>query len=263
MMGAVLDPAGLIASKELSVLTDAFWLMLITAIAVFALTIFFAYWYRASNKKAVYLPDWQHGALSELVWWAIPFEIVLVLGALLVNSTHALDPREPIASSEPALTVQTVALPGKWLFIYPDYGIATAGVLYLPVDRPVAFSITADAPMNSLWIPALGGQIYAMTGMETKLNLMAEREGDYRGGSANYSGEGFAQMAFMTHVLSATDFARWAASAKKEPPLTEARYEALRALDATVPRTYGAVADNLFESIIITYMSPESPWHTH
>jgi cytochrome o ubiquinol oxidase subunit II len=265
-MGAVLDPAGLIAERELAVMTDAFWLMLITLVAVWGLALFFAYWYRESNTRAVYLPNWEHGALSELVWWAIPFEIVLILGALLVSSTHELDPSKALAHQEPPLAIQAVALPHDWLFIYPEYEVATVGVLYVPTDRPLNFSITADAPMNSLWIPALGGQIYAMTGMATKLHLLAEREGEYRGGSANYSGVSFANMAFMTHALSPEAFAHWASDATKaSEALSLGAYAILKSTPTNEPRTFNNVAPGLFASIIARYLAPtETPMHhTH
>lgn len=264
MMGAVLDPAGLIAERELAVMTDVFWLMLITLVAVWGLALFFAYWYRESNTKAVYLPNWEHGALSELVWWAIPFEIVLILGALLVSSTHELDPSKALTHQEPPLTIQAVALPHDWLFIYPEYEIATIGVLYVPTKRPLAFSITADAPMNSLWIPALGGQIYAMTGMATKLHLLAEKEGAYRGGSANYSGVSFTNMAFTTHTLSPERFARWASDATKAgDTLTLSEYEIVKKNPTDEPRVFGSVAPSLFDSVIARYQTPHTPPVTH
>jgi cytochrome o ubiquinol oxidase subunit 2 len=214
--------------------------MLIVVIPVFILIIFMAWHYREGNTKAKYTPNWEHSKMEELVWWSIPLEIVLVLAALTWSSTHALDPAKPLVSTERPLTVQVVALPWKWLFIYPEQGVASVNELALPVNRPVEFKITADAPMNSFWIPALGGQMYAMTGMTTALHLMASKAGDYPGRSANYSGEGFAQMQFTAKAMSDADFAAWVTHAQQSNDvLTSDSYSALRQpSDAAIVNTY-------------------------
>ena len=193
---ALLAPKGFVADEELVLMKNVVLLMLIVAVPVLSLLFFFAWWYRAENTRAVYMPQWEHGPMSELVWWAIPIEIVLVLGAITWTSTHALDPYKALTVGGNPLTIQVVALEWKWLFIYPEQNIATVNVVYIPVNRPIEFQITADAPMNSFWIPELGGQIYAMTGMSTELNLIANQTGTFTGRSANYSGEGFARMSF-------------------------------------------------------------------
>ena len=212
-MFSVLEPAGVVALGERTLMINATLLMLVVVVPLFVLAFFVAWHWRASNKKATYMPNWEHSRMDELVWWAIPFEIVLVLGALTWSSTHQLDPHkvlQPVGiSTEPPLVVQVVALQWKWLFIYPEQHIATVNMLELPVGRPVQFEVTADAPMNSFWIPQLGGQIYAMTGMSTRLNLIATQPGVFQGGSANYSGDGFAQMQFKTYAVPASDFAAW------------------------------------------------------
>jgi cytochrome o ubiquinol oxidase subunit 2 len=181
--------------------------------------------------------------MEEFIWWAIPFEVVLVLGALTWSSTHALDPEKLLTSAQPPLTVQVVALPWKWLFIYPEEGIASVNELTIPTNRPVTFQITADAPMNSFWIPALGGQMYAMTGMTTNLNLMASESGTYVGKSANYSGEGFAHMNFAVRAVSPNEFATWVTQTRTAPAsLTETSYRALAAPgEVDGVRYYGSI----------------------
>lgn len=260
---ALLNPAGTIALAEFTLLKNALSLMVITAIAVFSLTFFFAWKYRASNTKAVYQPNWEHGALSELVWWAIPIEIVLILGALTWSSTHELDPAKTLSGGDP-LQVQVVALDWKWLFIYPKEGIATVNEVRMPVGRPIEFIITADAPMNSFWIPQLGGQIYAMTGMSTRLNLLASEPGTYRGVSANYSGEGFSKMRFSAIATSDEEFQTWVEEVRRDPrtlPLGE--YERLRvASEHDKPIYYSQVAYNLYDMIIERFTHTDSPHKT-
>jgi cytochrome o ubiquinol oxidase subunit 2 len=254
-MFPVLYPSGLIASSELSLIYTALLLLIIVVIPVFLLAFFFAWRYRASNIRALYLPEWEHGAMSELVWWAVPIEIVLVLGALTYTSTHELDPHRAIASIEAPLTIQVVALPWQWLFIYPEEGIATLNTLTIPVSRPVHFMITADAPMNSFWIPALGGQIYAMTGMSTTLNLIADHTGTFRGLSANYSGEGFNNMHFVVSALPAPDFNTWATETRTSPgDLTMAEYERIRLPStSSVPVYYRSVAPDLYSAVLARF----------
>jgi cytochrome o ubiquinol oxidase subunit 2 len=248
---ALLEPTGTIALAELILLQNALSLMVITGVAVFGLTFFFAWKYRASNTKAVYLPNWEHGALSELVWWAIPIEIVLILGALTWTSTHELDPSKTLSGGDP-LQVQVVALDWKWLFIYPKEGIASVNEVRMPIDRPVTFTITADAPMNSFWIPQLGGQIYAMTGMSTHLNLLASKEGTYRGLSANYSGEGFSKMRFSAIATSEEEFKVWIEEVRSAPrTLSSMEYEQLRRASEHEESVYYAyVAPNLYTMIL-------------
>ncbi len=213
----LLSGKGAIAKLESKLIIQASLLMLIVMIAVFTLLFYFAWTYRATNTKATYMPNWEHARMDELIWWAIPLEIVLVLGALTYTSTHALDPRQPIIAATPSIEVQVIALPDSWLFIYPDAGVQSYE-LHIPVQTPIAFSITADAPMNSFWIPALGGQIYAMTGMVTQLHLIADEVGVFQGRSANYSGEHFSKMTFPVHVTSAHEYEQWLQSAERSAP---------------------------------------------
>jgi len=255
---AVLDPKGVVAISEKALMIHAVEFMLIVIIPVYLLLFFFAWWFRASNTKATYMPKWEHSKMEELVWWAIPFEIVLVLGALTWGSTHQLDPRAPLNASAP-LVIEVVALDWKWLFIYPNERIASVNYVRFPVDMPVQFKITADAPMNSFWIPQLGGQIYAMTGMVNSLNLMANTTGTYAGGSANYSGSGFAQMKFIAEATSQADFNSWVASLKSaSSTLTLAEYRALAEPDVSKPRSYSDVLPKLYDTIVMKFMDQNS-----
>lgn len=264
-MFPLLQGSGVIAHEEGALIIQATFLMLIVVVPVWFLLFFFAWRYRAGNKKAKYIPDWQHSAIDELIWWAVPFEIVLVIAALTWQSTHTLDPRAALASNKAPIVIEAVALPSKWLFIYPAQGVATVGELEVPVGVPLHFEVTADAPMNSLWIPALGGQIYAMTGMVNTLNLMADKSGDYQGMSANYSGDGFADMKFATHAVPQADFDAWTASAKvaKSAKLDQQHYDMLTELGAVQPGYYGSIDPTLFNSIVTKFdaMAPDTHHH--
>ncbi len=269
----VLDPQGFVGLAERGLMVNATLLMLIVAVPVFALTFFFAWWYRAGNTKARYMPDWEHGRMEELIWWAIPFEIVLILGALTWSSTHALDPRKPLdeARGEPPLVIEVVALDWKWLFIYPEQGIASVNYIKVPEDKPLRFDVTADAPMNSFWIPQLGGQIYAMTGMVNSLNLVANETGTFAGISANYSGVGFAQMKFVAEAVSPEDFDAWVQGVKvASSTLSRSEYKMLaRPSVANEPVYYSEVEPNLYTMIVSEFTEgmnagtyfPESSQH--
>jgi len=257
---SVLFPVGSVGLAERDLMVHATLLMLIVIVPVYILAIFISWHYRAGNTSATYKPNWEHSKMEELIWWSIPFEIVLVLSALTWTSTHELDPAKNLAASGTPLTVQVVALPWKWLFIYPDQSIATVNELDLPTNRPVEFQITSDAPMNSFWIPALGGQIYAMTGMTTKLHLIASEVGTYEGASANYSGDGFAQMKFVAKTLTEKDFDAWVGKTQQVPKTLDgsAFAELAKPGDAGPVRYYGIVSKNLFQNIVNTFMMSAS-----
>ncbi|QBJ80184.1 ubiquinol oxidase subunit II [Aquitalea sp. USM4] len=194
--GGILDPKGQVAADEKSLIITATVLMLLVVIPVIVMTFLFAWKYRASNKDAIYTPKWSHSNKIEAVVWIIPIIIVSCLAVVTWNTTHKLDPYRPLDSDKKPINVQVVAMNWKWLFIYPDLNIATVNQLAFPKNVPVNFRITSDAAMNSFFIPQLGGQIYAMAGMETKLHLIANEAGTYKGMSANYSGAGFSGMKF-------------------------------------------------------------------
>ena len=253
---AVLQPQGLVAKAELTLMINAILLMLIVALPMLSMAFFFAWWYRADNERAMYSPNWEHGIMTELVWWVIPLEIVLVLGAVTWTSTHTLDPHKALAVQDSPLKIQVVALNWKWLFIYPEQHIATINYIEFPVRRPVEFDITADAPMNSFWIPQLGGQMYAMTGMVTQLNLVADTLGIFVGSSANYSGDGFAKMKFTASAVSESDFNDWVQSVKmSSTTLDSDAYERLEKPNvANPPSSYASVPDNFFSTIVAKFM---------
>ncbi len=256
---ALLDPKGPIAAAEKNLLIDAVLLMCIIVVPVIILTLVIAYKYRASNKKAKYSPNWAHGTLLEAGWWIMPIVIVAVLGVMTWRTTHELDPYKPLDSDVPPVNIQVVSLDWRWLFIYPDQNIATINFVEFPVNTPINFYITSDAPMNSFMIQQLAGQIYSMAGMQTKLHLLADEPGDYQGRSVSFSGAGFSNMQFVARVVSENEFNDWVSSVKKGPnQLTMAAYNqvALATTDTGV-YYFSAVANNLFNNIIMKYMGPD------
>ena len=219
----VLNAPGDVAAQQGRLVVIATALMLLIIVPVIALTCLFAWRYRQSNKEATYAPDWDHSTALELVIWAAPLLIIIALGAVTWISTHTLDPYRPLRRLDAvrvvppgtkALVVEVVALDWKWLFIYPELGFATVNELAAPVDVPITFKITASSVMNSFYIPALAGQIYAMPSMETKLHAVMNKSGEYEGFSANYSGAGFSHMRFKFRGMSAADFENWVQGAK-------------------------------------------------
>lgn len=255
----VIFPHGIIAIQERNLLLFIQALMLLVIIPVFILTFIFSWHYRADNKKATYDPDLVDHKIAEIIWWGLPLIIVIIIGTVTYYKTHALDPYRAIASDKKPLVIEAVALQWKWLFIYPEEKIATINYVEIPLDRPVRFLITADAPMNSLWIPALGGQIYAMPGMQTELNLIADRLGEFRGSSANISGEGFASMWFMTKASEEKVFDEWVRQVQSSSDtLNFKRYEELAAPTQHEPVKLFRLEDQtLFHQIIMKYMEPE------
>jgi len=238
---AVFTPQGPVATKERNLIYCALALAVMVVVPVFVMLFWFSWRYREGNPKgkAKYRPEWDHSNKAEAVWWLVPLALITVLSVVAWNSSHALDPFKPLASTTKPLTVQVIALDWKWLFIYPEQNIASVNYFQMPTDTPVNFEITADAPMNSFWIPQLGGQIYAMPGMSTHLSLMADHPGDYRGSSANLSGEGFAGMDFTVHAGSQADFLAWVKTVKQSPSvLTQQTYAALAEPSRNNPVSY-------------------------
>lgn len=253
----VLEPKGEIAHKQRNLMIFSTLIMLIVVVPVFVMTFYISWTYRASNTKARYTPDWDHNRLMESIWWGLPTAIILVLAVVTYKSSHSLDPYRPITSSKRPVPVQVVALRWKWLFLYPEQGIATVNYVQFPEDTPVEFTITADAPMNSFWIPQLGGQVYAMSGMKTKLFLMADAAGEYKGVSANISGQGFAGMGFVAKSSTSESFYDWVQAVKQAPLTLNAReYTALAEPSENNPPAYfGAHDAKLYDTIIAKYMA--------
>lgn len=209
-----LNPYGPVAAAQRSLFFEVIGWMMIVVLPVFVLVPLFAWRYRHRNVRAAYRPDWGFSKPLELAIWGVPILVVAVLGYGAWTKQLALDPYRPIASEVPPLDIQVVGLDWKWLFIYPEQGIATVGTVAFPVDRPVRLSLTTDSVMQSFFIPALGSQIYAMAGMVTKLHLIADRPGDTLGENTQYSGNGFYQQRFTASALPKPDFERWVADAR-------------------------------------------------
>src|SRR5689334_22308349 len=208
----ILDPQGPIAAAEKTILIDSIAIMLAivipTIIAIFA----FAFWFRQSNARAEYLPDWAYSGRVEMVVWSIPALTVILLGGVAWIGSHDLDPAKPVPGTGLPIRVEVVSLDWKWLFIYPDQRIATVNTLTVPIGSPLHFRLTSASVMSVFFIPQLGSMIYTMNGMVTKLELRADTVGDFQGLSAHFNGDGFPDMLFDVHVVSQTDFDSWASS---------------------------------------------------
>ena len=254
----VLDPKGPIAAAEREILFNALAIMLAIVIPTILATLGVAYWFRSSNRRARYRPDFTYSGRLELLVWSIPAMTVLLVGGVAWIGAHDLDPRKPIASGVEPIRVQVVSLDWKWLFIYPDQGIASVNHLTVPVGTPVSFELTSSGVMNSFFVPQLGSQIYTMAGMVTRLHLQADHEGTYRGLSANYSGDGFADMRFTVDAVPPEAFAQWIDGARSAGPMLDAgTYAALaKPSSAVAPFTYRSVAPDLFNGILGSAMHP-------
>ena len=248
----MLDPKGPITLIERDLLFTAFGLMLIVVIPVFLMAFVFVWFYRPASKHDVYKPDWGYSVWMDGLVWLVPAAIVIAIGTLVWEYTHRLDPYRNIDSAERPLEVQVVAQDWKWLFLYPEQGVAVVNELAFPSARPLSLRITSDTVMNSLLIPALGGQIYAMAGMETRLHLLADEPGRFAGRNMQYSGDGFANQYFEAIAMSDQDFEAWVAKARQSPDsLDAAAYEQLAKPSELHPVTYYAAFEpDLFARII-------------
>ncbi|HSW78891.1 MAG TPA: ubiquinol oxidase subunit II [Candidatus Babeliales bacterium] len=255
---AVFEPHGSIGSQEKDLIITASLLALVVIIPVYVMLIGFAWRYRDGNKKSHYDPDFSSSRLLEGIWWGIPLVLITVLAVITWRSSHNLDPFKPLNSKVPAINIQVVSMQWKWLFIYPKEGIASVNFVELPVNTPVRFDITSDAPMNSFWIPQLGGQMYAMTGMSSQLNLEANHTGSYRGVSANISGEGFSGMHFTAKASTEQGYLVWVNQLKNSlNKLDISSYQKLASPSQNHPVAYYALSDkNLYEAIINKYEKP-------
>lgn len=258
---ALFNPKGEVGVEVKWLIITALALMLLVVIPTIILTLVFAWKYRASNTEATYRPDWAHSNRIEVVMWSIPILIIIALGYITYVSTHSLDPYRPLESEARPVTIQVVALDWKWLFIYPEYGVATVNEIRFPVDTPVNFRITSDSVMNAFFIPRLGSMIYAMSGMQTKLHLIANEPGSYQGISANYSGAGFSGMKFQAVATpDEASFEQWIEEVKAAPQaLTLENYPALAEPSSNVaPTYYNSVDSSLFGRILMKHhASPE------
>jgi cytochrome o ubiquinol oxidase subunit 2 len=251
----LLDPKGQIGIDEKNLIITATLMMLLVVIPVIIMTFVFAWKYRASNTKATYAPDWAHSNKIEVVVWGVPTLIVIALGILIWKSSHDLDPYKPLDSDIKPVNIEVVMIDWKWLFIYPDQGIASVNEIKFPANVPVNFKITSDTSMGSFFIPGLGGQIYAMAGMETKLHLISNEQHVYDGMAANLTGEGFSDQKFKAYATTQADFDAWVAAAKKTPhPLDLASFNELAKPTIKNPvEFFATVQPNLFQTIIDKY----------
>jgi cytochrome o ubiquinol oxidase subunit II len=263
--GGVFDPQGPIAAAERLIMLNATGIMLAIVIPTILATLGMAYWYRSSNSRARYLPEFNYSGRVEMLVWSIPLMTILLTGGVTWISSYDLDPPKPLASPVKPVRVQVVSLDWKWLFIYPDEGIASVNHLTVPAGTPISFELTSAGVMNSFFVPQLAGQIYTMAGMVTRLNLQADHAGTYRGMSSNYSGAGFSDMYFYVDAVPAERFAQWVAATRTTGPVLDAQTYAdlVKPSQAVAPYTYRAVAPGLFGQITkLEFVSTEQSPHT-
>ena len=249
----VLDTAGPIAAGERTILLNSLVIMLAIVIPTIAATLGFAFWYRADKPRGRYLPDWAYSGRVELVVWSIPILVILFLAGVIWVGSHDLDPYKPLpaAQNQKPLEVQVVSLDWKWLFIYPEQGVASVNQLVIPAGVPVHFSLTSASVMNAFFVHRLGSMIYTMNGMVTQVNLQADKPGIYWGQSAQYSGDGFSDMNFQTRAVAPADFAAWVGKTKGQGPSLDAAAYAGLAKQSTIkqPYSYGTVQPGLFDQV--------------
>jgi cytochrome o ubiquinol oxidase subunit II len=255
----VLDPRGPIASAERQILFNSLGIMLAIVIPTILATLGVAFWFRASNERARYRPNFRYSGRLEMLVWSIPAMTVFLVGGVAWVGSHDVSPRKPIASTEKALRIQVASLDWKWLFIYPDQGVASVNQVTIPVGTPVSFELTSSGVMNSFFVPQLGSQIYTMAGMVSHLHLRADDPGTYRGMSAQFSGEGFSDMHFNVDAVPAEKFAQWVDLARSAGPELNAKTYAdlAKPSGAVTPFTYRAVAPDLFSSIMVSEMQSD------
>jgi cytochrome o ubiquinol oxidase subunit 2 len=255
----VLDPKGPIAAANRQILLNSLGIMLAIVIPVIVATLGVAFWFRASNDRARYRPDFAYSGRLEMLVWSIPAMTVFLVGGVAWVGSHDVSPRKPIPSSVKALRVQVASLDWKWLFIYPDQGVASVNRLTIPVGTPISLELTSSGVMNSFFVPQLGSQIYTMAGMITHLHLLADDPGTYRGFSAQFSGEGFSDMHFDAEVVTGEKFAQWIEAARGAgPELNATTYANLaKPTTAVAPFTYRSVVPGLFENILVSEMQSD------
>ncbi len=257
---AVLDPQGPVGLAQKMILIDSLAIMLAIVVPTIAATFAFAWWFRASNARARYLPDWVFSGRIELIVWSIPLLVIMLLGGVAWIASHDLDPAKPLPSNTPPLEVQVVSLDWKWLFIYPSQGVASVNRLVVPAGMPIHFSLTSASVMNAFFIPQLGSMIYTMNGMTTQLNLQADTPGSFPGLSSQYSGDGFSDMHFDVLALPPERFAGWIEATRNTgPTLDPGSYAALaRQSINTRPFTFRVTDPELFQ-LIVTQKLPPGP----
>jgi cytochrome o ubiquinol oxidase subunit 2 len=250
-LAGVLDPRGPVAANEYQLLQDATVIMLAVIVPVIVMTLAFAWWFRAGNRRAGRMPDWQYAGPLEVVTWMIPLLVILFLGGTAWLASHALDPARPLASKAPPLDIQVVSLDWKWLFIYPGADVAAVNHLVVPSGRPLRLHLTSGSVMNSFFVPQLGSQIYTMAGMTTLLYLQADAPGTFPGMSAQFSGDGFSDMRFMVDAVPAADFDAWLARTRASGArLDGPGYATLAQPGTSAPRDYRLAMPQLFDHVL-------------
>ena len=254
----ILDPQGPIAAAEKTILIDSIAIMLAIVVPIIIAIFAFAFWFRQSNPRATYLPDWEYSGRIELVVWSIPALTVILLGGVAWIGAHQLDPAKPVEGTGQGITIQVVSLDWKWLFIYPDQRVASVNTLTVPVGAPLNLQLTSASVMNAFFIPQLGSMIYTMNGMTTRLGLRADTVGTYHGLSSHFSGDGFPDMMFDVHVVSQTDFSDWATkTARSDQALNADSYKEL--IKQSVPKEktlYRLTDPELFQGIATQRIAP-------
>ncbi len=255
---AVLTPQGPIGSAEKSILIDSVVIMLAIVAPTMLATLLFAWWFRASNTRARYLPQFVYSGRLELVVWAVPLMTIMLLGGVSWIGAHALDPAQPLPSKKPPLEVQGVSLDWKWLFIYPGQRVAAINQLVIPAGRPVHFSLTSASVLNAFFVPQLGSMIYTMNGMTSSLNLSADAPGVFRGQSSHFSGDGFSDMHFDVKAVSSNEFTAWVNAVHKDGPSldTQSYGELAKQSRDVTPYTYKNVDPALFAAIVAQKVAP-------
>ncbi|TPI74592.1 ubiquinol oxidase subunit II [Mesorhizobium sp. B2-8-9] len=255
--GGVLDPQGPIGVGNRTILLNSLAVMLVIVVPTLIALLAFAWMFRATNRNARYDPHFTYSGKIELIVWSIPTLTILFLGGLIYYGSHHLDPRQPIASGQHPLEVQVVALDWKWLFLYPDQGVGTVNQLVIPAGTPVHFRLTSASVMNTFFVPQLGSMVYVMNGMQTELHLQADREGDYFGLSAHFSGDGFSDMNFRVRAVSADAFASWVSSLHGKGVLDADAYRALARQSINMPpAAFGSVEPGLFDAVLRQTLPP-------
>jgi cytochrome o ubiquinol oxidase subunit II len=256
----VLAPAGPVAGSENQILMETFVAMMFVVAPVILMTLAFAWWFRASNRRAKFRPEWSYSGKIEFTIWIIPLLLIVFLATLAWSGAHDLDPYKPLNSTRKPVRVEVVSLDWKWLFIYPDYGVASVNELAVPTGTPIDLRLTSGTVMNSFFVPQLGSQIYTMAGMQTRLSLQADRPGAYRGLSAQFSGDGFSDMHFTVRAGDDASFAHWIAAARASPArLDAAAYDQLAAQHAmAAPSLYGDADATVFDHALTASAGPRS-----
>jgi cytochrome o ubiquinol oxidase subunit II len=254
----ILDPVGPVGQAEKMILVNSTAIMLAIIIPTMIATVAFAWWFRRGNKKATYRPDWEYSGAIELVVWGIPLLTIMLLGGITWIGSHALEPSKPLDSPVQPVRVDVVSLDWKWLFIYPEQGIATVNQLVVPAGTPVSYRLTSATVWNVFFVPQFGTMIYTMPRMTTRLHLQADRPGVYNGLSAHFSGDGFPGMQFKAQVLPPEQFAVWAQGARGQGQALDGRAyaELAKPTSYVKPMTYGAVAPGLFDAIVTNRAPP-------